>query len=271
MSGILQNKSHFTVNLISNASMCYYPSNKLSSFRTLLPTEKGLDLEGDWEVALSEMVFPTMMKNITDGGIFKFVNSSRDTPIPTLEIGNGLYRSIDEIMDAMFKKLDPYFTQKELWEYHIDEHTQILTITLANETSHLEIISNDIASIFGFPNGKRLTSRGPHIAEYPVDIQRVYSMFVYTDIIEPQILGDRMAPVLRAIPIYSALRKQYGREQMYCSKTQIVKSFDHLEFKRVTNNCMNSILIELHTENGQFTQFFDIGRVSLTLIFRKSR
>ena len=54
----------FTVHLISTASMDYFPDNTLASFRIFCKEEIALD--GDWRVALSEIIFPTKLNNVTD-------------------------------------------------------------------------------------------------------------------------------------------------------------------------------------------------------------
>ena len=59
--------AEFTLNLISNASMETFPGNKLSSFTTLLPTP--VTLSGDWQLALLEVSWPALVRNITEGQI----------------------------------------------------------------------------------------------------------------------------------------------------------------------------------------------------------
>ena len=59
--------AEFTLNLISNASMETFPGNKLSSFTTLLPTP--VTFSGDWQVALLEISWPALVRNITEGQI----------------------------------------------------------------------------------------------------------------------------------------------------------------------------------------------------------
>ena len=54
----------FTVHLISTASMDYFPDNTLASFRNFCKEEIALD--GDWRVALSEIIFPSKLNNVTD-------------------------------------------------------------------------------------------------------------------------------------------------------------------------------------------------------------
>ena len=49
--------------LVSNASALLFPANTLSSFTNFLPEQ--LNLEGQWEVAFSEVSYPSMYQNVT--------------------------------------------------------------------------------------------------------------------------------------------------------------------------------------------------------------
>ena len=55
----------FTIELVSNASRELFPDNTLSSFTNFLPEK--VNLEGQWEVAVSEISYPSMHQNITEG------------------------------------------------------------------------------------------------------------------------------------------------------------------------------------------------------------
>ena len=125
-----------TLNLTSNASMETLPGNRLSNFTTLLPTP--MTLIRDWQVALPEISWPAMVRNVTEGKItvsksvlspqvalqamsHNFSNrrpgmvSMRVPPQfrkePALEfstpevryIKGGCYSSIDDMMDAIMK------------------------------------------------------------------------------------------------------------------------------------------------------------------------
>ena len=59
----------FTIQLVSKGSGELFPDNTLSSFTNFLPEQ--LNLEGQWEVAISEISYPSMYQNITEGK-FKF-------------------------------------------------------------------------------------------------------------------------------------------------------------------------------------------------------
>ena len=58
--------SDFYVTLPSDGSMRDFPDNTISTFRTRLPQTMKLQ-ERDWEVALSEVVYPTVLNNVDDG------------------------------------------------------------------------------------------------------------------------------------------------------------------------------------------------------------
>ena len=60
----------FTIELVSNATGELFPDNTLSSFTNFLPEQ--VTLECQWEVAISEISFPSMYQNITEGK-FKFL------------------------------------------------------------------------------------------------------------------------------------------------------------------------------------------------------
>ena len=55
----------FTIELVSNASSQLFPNNTLSSFTNFLPEQANLD--GQWEVAISEISYPSMYQNVTEG------------------------------------------------------------------------------------------------------------------------------------------------------------------------------------------------------------
>ena len=60
----------FIIELVSNASGELFPGNTLSSSTNFLP--ELVNLEGQWELAISEKSYPSMYRKITDGN-FKFL------------------------------------------------------------------------------------------------------------------------------------------------------------------------------------------------------
>ena len=60
----------FTIELVSNASAQLFPDNTLSSFTNFLTEQPYLD--GQWEVAFSEISYPSMYQNVTEGKFMFF-------------------------------------------------------------------------------------------------------------------------------------------------------------------------------------------------------
>ena len=87
----------FTIELVSNASAQLLPDNTLSSFTNFLPEQ--LNLEGQWEVAISEISYPSMYQNVTEGKLMFFDKRlSKTSEFYYLE--PGLYPSITDIVDS---------------------------------------------------------------------------------------------------------------------------------------------------------------------------
>jgi len=57
--------SRFYVTLPSNSSMDYYPNNTVARFTT--KPNSLIELEGDWEVGLTEISFPSFVENVMEG------------------------------------------------------------------------------------------------------------------------------------------------------------------------------------------------------------
>ena len=88
----------FTIELVFNASGELFPTNTLS-FSTNFSQEQ-LNLDGQWEVATSDISYPSMYQNITEGQ-FKFLDEKLSKITSTYNLETGLYASITDILEAM--------------------------------------------------------------------------------------------------------------------------------------------------------------------------
>jgi len=59
--------SRFYVSLPSNSSMDCYPDNSVARLTTKQNCFIHVELEGDWEVGLTEISFPSDIENMSDG------------------------------------------------------------------------------------------------------------------------------------------------------------------------------------------------------------
>ena len=87
-----------TIKLVSSASGEVFPNKTLSPFTNFLPEQVKLD--GQWEVAISELSYPSMYQNTTEGK-FKFSDEKLSKTTSTYNVESGLYTSITDIVEAM--------------------------------------------------------------------------------------------------------------------------------------------------------------------------
>ena len=128
--------------MVSNASGELFADNTLSCFTNFLPEH--LNLEGQWEVANSEISQPSMYQNLTEGK-FKFFDEKLSKSTSTYSIEPGLYTSITDIVQAMNMFIQQRNNHNETFiTVNVSRRTQKVVIMLANDTSVLAFSSTDL-------------------------------------------------------------------------------------------------------------------------------
>ena len=154
--------------MVSNASGELLPDNTLSSFTNFLPEQ--VNLEGQWEVAISEISYPSMYQNITEGK-FKFFDQKLSKTKSTYNLEPGLYTSITDIVEAMNTLIQERNNHHETCiAVKVSRKTQKVVILLANDTSGLAFCSTDLGHIFGNNVGNEfgvlMIGKGPQEPEF---------------------------------------------------------------------------------------------------------
>ena len=200
----------FTIELVSNASAQIFPDNTLSAFTNFLPDQ--LNLDGQWEVAISEKSYPSKYQNVTEGKVMFFDKKlSKSSEFFYLE--PGLYPLITDIVEAMnILSQERHNHSENCIKVKRSRRTQNVEIYLANEASGLAFFSLDLGYIIGSNVGKdfgvMLRGKGPHKPEFAYDIVRIHSLMIYTDLIEYKIVGDTKVPLLRFFLFISKLKSR---------------------------------------------------------------
>ena len=282
----------FTVHLISTASMDFFPDNILASFRNFCKEEIALD--GDWRVALSEIIFPTKLNNVTDEELTYFRASevvasksnagnrntiSRPYYGEKVFIKSGEYTFIEQLINEIKTKLKD--------NIHFDASPQEITNSMSiwmNANEGISFPSSQIPSLLGY-NAKLDENGEYHIgykmipsfdasyegnelyeSHFPYDLSSGTSLiFVYIAIIQYQTVGDAKAPLLRVID--SNRRIKNGSA---CSiEPNHRKNFTNLDYKKLFTSSVQSISVQLRTETGRLVPFAGTGKVVLTLKFKR--
>lgn len=231
----------FYVTLPSDSSLQYFPENKISHFTTQLPTS--IELKGEWEVGLSEIIYPHSWNNINDSNnLFSYEDDSGS--VITKHISPGYYNT-SEIIRAITAQ-----TPADKIHLKYNEMTKKVKIqTLKGLSIHF----GNLSPLLGFPQEK-LTGmiKSPFVADPHV----VYSFFyVYTDLVVPQIVGDVQAPLLRVV-------KVNGRNGEVISQ-----HYDRPQYIPIMRHSLQTIDIELRLNSGGFVPF-ERGKVIIVLHFR---
>ena len=239
----------FTIELLSNASGELFPNNTLSSFTNFLPEQ--VELEGQWEVAISEISYPSTYQNITERK-FKFFDDKLSKSTTTYNLEPVLQTSMTDIVEAMNMPIQERNNHNEnCTTVKVSRRTQKVVIMLANDTSGLALCSTDLGHIFGNNVGNEfgvpVIGKGPHEPEFAYDIVRIHSLMIYSDLVEYNIVGDTKTPLLRRFPFISKLK---GRDIITTGQYMNCQTFSNLRFRPLLKNSFHSIHIDLRDPSG---------------------
>ena len=176
----------FTIELVSSASAQLFPDNTLSYFTNFLPDQLNLDVQ--WEVALSEISYTSMYQNVTEGKLMFFDKKlSKSSEFFFLE--PGLYPSITDLVEAMNTLIQERHNHSEnCLTVKMSIRMQKVEIYPANERSGIPIFNTDLEHISGsvvrYEFSVMLRGKGPHKPNFAYDIVRRHSLMIYTDLIE---------------------------------------------------------------------------------------
>ena len=234
----------FTIELVSNAYGELFPNNTLSSLTNFLPEQ--VNLEGQWEVAFSEISYPSLYQNIMEGS-FKFLDENISTSTSTHNLERGLYISITDLVEAMNTLIQERNNHNETYiTVKVSRRTQKVVNMLANDTSGLAFCSTDMGRIFGNNVGTEfgvlLIGKGSHETEFAYSIVRIHSLMIYSDLVEYNIVGDTKVPLLRCLPFISKLK---GGVIIKTGQYMNYQTFSNLQFRPLLKSSVHSIHIDL--------------------------
>ena len=257
-----------TIELAPNASGELFPDNALSSFTNFLPEQ--VSLEGQWEAAISEISYPSMYQNITEGW-FKFFDEKLSKSTSTYNLEPGLYTSITDIVEAMNTPIQERNNHNETCTtFKVSRRTQKVVIMLANDSSGLAFCSTDLGHNFGNNVGNHfgvlMKRKGPRAPQLAHDIVRIHSLMIYSEIVEYKIVGDTKTPLLRRFPFISKLKEG---DIITTGQYMNYQTFSNLQFRPLLENSFHSIHNDLRDTSGEKMPFVSVGITRLVLMFRK--
>ena len=314
---MLSEQNNLYVTLPSNGSKKTFPSNCANSYKNQLA--RGLRLDGEWEVALTEVHYPQTMKSIEkvvkltlivfrfdEKGTYKTrttqavgVVSKFDVSVPlqydfgkldiivpknkldhraesadilTIELPVAKYNTPKAVVDLVRKSLDKRISELEAAE--LNPITNLLDFGFdapknrfyINPTyPYVELIyygTDEGARMLGLTPQRQKIYKSITLDKYVLfpaapQLNTVNSLYIYTDVIENDIVGDALVPLLRTVNVSGD------------PGTIVHEVFHRCYYKRVNRNNIPSIEIQINSETGVPVKF-ESGHVICVLNFRRA-
>ena len=246
--------SEFYLVLPSNSSMVTHPNNTLAQYITNLP--RRMSLSGVWECGLTEIHYPHDWYNVRNARLTVEHDGNMETDA---YFEDSYYDS----PKALAKKLNGDKPGRVKISY--EPVTQKFGANMKSETT--VTLYGDQPDILGFGAGTGDSSstslasstlsmvvRGYSI----VDLRHGFeSLYVYSNIVEPRIVGDKIAPLLRIVPITGS----HGE--------MVMSRFDHVQYIPVLSREFGCVETEIRDDTGRPVPF-ERWKVTVTLHFRRS-
>jgi len=244
-----ESMSEFYMTLPSNASLETFPKNTQSDFKVRL--QQPLRLEGKWQVGVVEVHYPNSWNNVTDG---KIIITQKPGSAKVMFVETGRYRTVEEILNAIHDQLSNFNIQHAITFFK--NKIQNKCTVWVKETD-LEIkLSENLANILGLQS--KFYTYGANTGELQCDISEGFSsLFIYSNLVEPQVVGDVQARLLRVVTV-----KERSKEYNH------VEGFQHVKYLPVANNRSETVEILIRRDDGRAVTF-ERGKVVVTLHFKR--
>jgi len=242
-----------------------------SNFHVRLPNR--IKLEGDWEVGLAEIIYPFSWYNLRNEHCKITAGISNSNMDWSRSIGgyipSNFYEDVTHVIDAINKVIK---TQVRKYQ---DIPGDVITFTfnegyviLLLRYAYVDVVTlhPDVSKLLGFSTPTlylrtvqkyeddlviiRADNRAVHIK---TEFQTLY---IYCNIIEDQIVGNTLAPLLRIIDVQGGF------------KDIVHRTFDNPHYVPILQKDITNLEINIKTDSNDFV-IFEFGKVVVKLHFRK--
>lgn len=278
----------FYLTLLSNSSHKYYRDNRTSRFKVHLTKE--INLDENWRAALSEISYPHTIFNVSENSncvILKysyFTGNVKDIDTTRINIPVGYYPNVEGILKAINGQFMKAYSMNlfaetlstsshtmitanmEELEHHLAFSTltaqgRVADMSMKDYESAVEItLENRLAIQLGFSPTDNLVDfeQSPQIAN--INFGWPQEVFVYMDIIEPQIISDYFSQVIK---IVKTLDHQTQFSEL------VNREILNRNYLTLNKRRFQTITIELRDSSGELIPF-QFGTSIVTVHFKKA-
>lgn len=255
---------NFYLTLPSNAG----ETSNASTFRIALP--QTIKLTGEWEVALVELIYPYSWYNVDEPKpIASLETTDEAITLFMAKLKSGYYNRIEDLLEAISESLPMQYRENVICEYdaksnRVEIKLQDPVVALHLPTFLMYILGYNINpydqnkqsdAISYSPGIRRDAGPAPH----PPDMRAGLGIFyVYCDVVEQNVVGNKLAPLLRAI----AVQGEFG--------DIIDNIFVHPHYMPVLKKEFDSVEIAIKTDQNT-PLALQYGKTMVKLHFRRKR
>ncbi len=241
----------FYLTLPSNSSKDFYPDNTLTHYFTKLP--QAVDLKGEWEVGLVEIQYPHSWYNVQ--GDDRWVDIKIDGITYRGILRAGYYESPGLLVSRMKLMCDSLLPDCHAVVFSFDDITKKVTVSI--KPTSAVTFGPLLQSMLGLKQDHY--GPGIHVGDQVVDIrQGFYSLYVYCNVVEPHVVGDVLAPLLRIVPIR-------GKDDDLVTRT-----YENVHYHKLQHRFFDALEVDIRSDSGKRIPF-ERGKVVVTLHFRRRR
>ena len=233
--------------------MDYYADNTVARYTTKLTNT--VELEGEWEVGLTEISFPSEVENVIGGHCYYDVYY--DELLRTIAMPAKHYKRMRRLIDDLHK-------QQRL-QVPLADHEPFLAqfvyeegkIRMNLHTRFGVLFSPDLAHLLGFEPDVKYRRNIVVAKQLPNMIGHVHSAYVYCDLLEHVTVGDTKAPLLRIVDRPSQKRGNIHRV------------LNPILYVPLQKKCFDTVEINIMTDTGVPVPFL-FGKSFVVLEFRRT-
>ena len=227
----------------------YRYTAELLKARSLKAVPRRISLSGTWECGLTEIHYPHDWYNVRNARLTVEHDGNVETDT---YLEDGYYHSPKALATTLNgdKPGRVKFAYEPVMQKFVAHVTKVT-------------LYGDLPNILGFGSGGSNTSLASAArsmflrAHSIVDLRRGFeSLYVYSSIVEPRIVGDKIAPLLRIVPISG----RHGE--------MVTARFDHVQYIPLMSREFGSVETEIRDDTGRPVPF-ERGKVTVTLHFRR--
>lgn len=239
----------FYITLPSNASHNVFKDNTSDNFRVDLAQH--IDLDGQWEVAVTEISYPHTWYNIPqEEAYFEWRSNSEKNRVSRQKFQGGYYSGVQQFRS----ELEGFFRKINSDIYIVYNGIQKKFDFQAGGQTHVRFKA-PMAYVIGLKEGEWFEFN-QKMAHYPADLRAgFYHLYCYSDVVRPQLVGDAYAPLLRTVDIKGG----FG--------DIVTQHFNPAYYLPVAKQHIENIQIQIKTDQNKPVKF-TYGKTIVTLHFR---